>query len=183
VTDVPKMNTDRVAILRRGIRDVRARYDRLDRGRTATLRRARTADEVSLEGTYWRVGEALAHEHHGLAHVVLLFPYATQATNDRFSFGRYLRATIGNSDGAKLRFRRVLDSRDGTELDHRLRSMLRLAVVGRPLDWGILGTDILWFFAESDSVRRRWAQDFYAPTSHDASSKDSSVTPSLTTSP
>jgi CRISPR type I-E-associated protein CasB/Cse2 len=49
-------------------------------------------------------------------------------------------------------------------LDHRLRGILRLACgSGAPVDWGVLGVDILWFFAESGSVRRRWAQDFYAP--------------------
>ena len=41
---------------------------------------------------------------------------------------------------------------------------MRLACGNRdPVDWGVLGTDMLWFFAESGSVRRRWAQDFYAP--------------------
>ena len=41
-----------------------------------------------------------------------------------------------------------------------------------------LGTDILWFFAESGNVRRRWAQDFYAPTSAGAIGGDSLVSDS-----
>ena len=76
--------------------------------------------------------------------------------------------------GAALRFRRLLSCRDRErdELDHRLRGVLRLACADKaPVDWGVLGVDILWFFAESDSVRRRWAQDFYAPTSSDASQR------------
>jgi hypothetical protein len=57
-----------------------------------------------------------------------------------------------------------------------LRGILKLASGDHvPLDWGVLGTDILWFFAESDSVRRRWAQDFYAPTSWEASPRDASL--------
>jgi CRISPR type I-E-associated protein CasB/Cse2 len=81
-----------------------------------------------------------------------------------------LRTQLGDSDGATLRFRRLLDSRDPDDLDHRLRGIVRLAAGDHtPLDWGVFGTDILWFFAESDSVRRRWAQDFYAPTSREAS--------------
>ena len=69
-----------------------------------------------------------------------------------------------------LRFRRLLDSRDRDELDHRLRGILKLAAGDKtPVDWGVLGVDILWFFAESDMVRRRWAQDFYAPISREPS--------------
>jgi CRISPR type I-E-associated protein CasB/Cse2 len=153
--------------LREALRGLRRRYDQLDRGRTARLRRCRTADDVALEGAYWRIGETLAHAQWHLPHVVLLFPMAPHASSSgrRFSFGRYLRRQIGDSDGATLRFRRLLDSRDRDELDHRLRGILRLAAGDHaPVDWGVLGTDILWFFAESDGVRRRLAQDFYAPT-------------------
>ena len=129
-----------------------------------------SADEVALEGAYWRIGEALAHDQYHLPHVVLLFHLAPHATSEKFSFGRYLRKQIGDGDGASLRVRRLLDSRDRDELDHRLRGILKLAAGDKaPVDWGVLGTDILWFFAESDSVRRRWAQDFYAPTSREAS--------------
>ncbi len=146
------------------IRQVRARYDALDRGTTAPLRRCRTANEVALEGAYWRIGDPLARQQRHLSHVVLLFPNAPHATINRFSFGRFLRANLGKGDGAALRVRRLLDCRDRDELDHRLRGVLKLASANRaPVDWGVLGLDVLWFFAESDAVRRRWAQDFYAP--------------------
>jgi CRISPR type I-E-associated protein CasB/Cse2 len=47
-----------------------------------------------------------------------------------------------------------------------LRRVLRLACADKtPVDWGVLGVDILRFFADSDNVRRTWAQDFYAPIS------------------
>lgn len=163
------MNTrpmnDHASVLRDAIRGVRRRYDRLDRGRTAPLRRCRSADELALEATYWRIGEALAQQKRDLPHVVLLFPLALHAERANFSFGRYLRAQLGDGDGAVLRFRRLLDVRDRDELSHRLRGVLKLAAKeGAPVDWGVLGTDILWFFGETASVRRRWAQDFYAPT-------------------
>lgn len=170
MTDKQPEGDDPARALREALRAVRRRYDALERGKTAQIRRCRTADDIALEGSYWRIGEALAHTQWRLPHVVLLFPFAPQATNarERFSFGRHLRKHIGDSDGATLRFRRLLDSRDPDDLDHRLRGVLRLAAADRSsLDWGSLGTDILWFFAESDSVRRRWAQDFYAPTSRE----------------
>ena len=182
MTDTTDKN-DRASVLRDALRAVRRRYDQLERGNSAQIRRCRTADDVSLEGAYWRIGEALAHKQRQLPHVVLLFPLVPQASSPgrRFSFGRYLRTQLGDSDGATLRFRRLLDSRDRDDLDHRLRGILRLAAGDHaPLDWGVFGTDILWFFAESDSVRRRWAQDFYAPTSREASPR---MAPSSTATP
>ena len=166
MTEIQAATTRRAKDLVDAIRGVRARYDRLDRGQTAPLRRCRTADDVALEGAFWRIGEALAREQRHLSHVVLLFPVVPHITRDRFSFGRYLRAHLGERDSNALRFRRLLDSRDRDELDHRLRAILKLAAGdGSHVDWGILGKDMLWFFAESDDVRRRWAQDFYAPIS------------------
>lgn len=152
--------------LREQLRAVRGRYDALRRGDTAPLRRCRSASDLVLEPNFWKVGGTLARERRHLAHVVLQFPLAPQyrAKTPHFSFGRFLRRELGDNDGAKLRMRRVLASRDRDELDHRLRAILRLACAdGGAVDWGTLGTDILWFFAESDAVRRRWAQDFYAP--------------------
>jgi CRISPR type I-E-associated protein CasB/Cse2 len=163
VIDTP--TTSPAAELCTDIRAVRARYDKLSRGEVASLRRCRTADEVSIEGTYWRVGSSLAQRQSHLPHVVLLFPLAQQVAKEKFLLGRLLRNKLGDSAGAALRVRRLLDSRDRDDLDHRLRGILRLACADRtPVDWGVLGTDILWFFAESGAVRRRWAQDFYAPT-------------------
>jgi CRISPR type I-E-associated protein CasB/Cse2 len=150
------------------LRAVRARFDKLPRGDVAVLRRCRTADEIALEGDYWRIRGGLARD---ISHVVLLFPLAGQANREGFSFGRFLRHQLRGRDGkvspaATLRFRRLLDSRDKAELTHRLRGLLRLAcAAGAPVDWGALGSELVWFFAESGSVRRRWAQDFYAPTS------------------
>lgn len=148
------------------IRGVRRRYDQLDRGQTASIRRCRVADEIALERIYWQIGREVAQQQWHLTHVVLLFPLAPHATSAKFSFsfGRYLRKQIGDGDSMALRIRRLLDSRDRDELDHRLRSVLKLASGDKtPVDWGVLGTDILWFLADSDNVRRRWARDFYAP--------------------
>lgn len=152
------------------LRAVRRRYDELRRGDTAALRRCKTAAEIALEPVYWRLVPSPAQQPRDFTHVALLFPLAKQAGSARgaFSFGRFLRRRLGKGgnegDRGSLRFRRLLASSDRDELDHRLRGVLRLACAdGAGVDWGVLGTDILWFFAESDNVRRRWAQDFYAP--------------------
>ncbi len=150
------------------IRDIRARFDALDRGEVAHVRRSRSARELVLEPVYWRVVGDVSARHaeiaaHG-AHVVLLFPYAKHRAHPRFATGRYFRDHLGDGDGAALRFRRLLACESREELDHRMRGVLRLvAGEGAPVDWGVLGRDLLWFFAESNRVRRDWAQDFYAP--------------------
>lgn len=160
--------TSTTTTLRDEIRSVREQYDRLPRGLTATLRRCHTEDDVALEGVYWRIGGSLAHRRRPFATVVLLFPLAPHRTKDSFAFGRHLRAHLGDSDSAALRFRRLLDCRSQDELAHRLRGVLKLASRDRaPVDWGVLGSDILSFFHESNFVRRRWAQDFYAPISRE----------------
>lgn len=164
MTETQPERGGRVSTLKNAIRGARARYDQLTRGQTAPLRRCRSADEVALEGAFWRVAGALGREERHLAQVVLLFPLAPQSPSEKFSFGRYLRNELPGGDGASLRFRRLLDSRDWDELSHRLRGILKLASRNAAgVEWGALGLDILWFFAESDNVRRRWAQDFYAP--------------------
>jgi CRISPR type I-E-associated protein CasB/Cse2 len=163
--------TSFLAQLSTDLRAARARYDKLPRGDIASLRRCRAADEIALEGVYWRLGSPLAQQQLYLPHVVLHFPLAAQRAKEGFSFGRFLNRQLGDSDGAALRFRRLLDSRDRDDLDHRLRGILRLACADRsPVDWGLLGVDILWFFSESGAVRRRWAQDFYAPTTSHSNS-------------
>jgi CRISPR type I-E-associated protein CasB/Cse2 len=159
------------------LRAMRARYDKLPRGDSAPLRRCRTAHDVEMEGVFWRIVGA-TKPIPNLAHVALLFPLAPQRSSAAFSFGRFLRGKIGDSSGAALRFRRLLDSRDRDDLDHRLRGMLRLACAdGTAVDWGALGTDILWFFGERGSVRRRWAQDFYAPGPRQAPQTTTATTP------
>lgn len=146
------------------IRAVRARYDALERGQVAQLRRCRTAGELVLEPVYWRVAGDAPKTVTNLPHVVLLFPFAGHRSNAKFSFGWFLHERLGDQAGAALRFRRMISVESRDELDHRLRAILRLtAASGVPVDWGILGRDLLWFFAESDATRRRWAQDFYAP--------------------
>lgn len=157
-------DSDHSTALIDALRAVRRKYDLLDRGTTAPIRRCRTADEVALEGAFWRIGGDIAHQQRAVASVVLHFPIVPHRDRANFSFGGYLHARIAKSASGTLRFRRLLDSRDRDELDHRLRGILRLAASDRsPVDWGVLGRDILWFFGEGGHVRRRWAQEFYAP--------------------
>lgn len=161
----PDSKTSPADGLRERLRAVRQRFDQLQPGGKASLRRCHTASEVALERAYWQVAGPAADETH-LPHVVLLFPLGAHRSASRFSFGQFLRGRLGDEEGAALRIRRLLASRDRDELDHRLRAMLRLAdAANHPVDWGSLGLDVLWFFAQSDAVRRRWAQDFYAPSS------------------
>jgi CRISPR type I-E-associated protein CasB/Cse2 len=157
--------TNRASQLCASLRSLRRAYDALPRGDVAVLRRCRTSDDVAVEGAFWRIARSVTPRQAHLAHVVLLFPFAGHSEREGFSFGRLLHRELGDDAGAALRFRRVVESRDRDELDHRLRGLLRLACGGgAPVDWGVLGVDILWFFAESGAVRRRWAQDFYAPS-------------------
>ncbi|MFZ5889557.1 MAG: type I-E CRISPR-associated protein Cse2/CasB [Myxococcota bacterium] len=150
--------------LRDEIREVRRRYDQLGRAARAALRRCRTADEIALADNYWKIGRELANAEPRLRHVVLLFPEASHVTQERFSFGRFLRKELSERRSVAPRLRRVLDSRDREELCDRLRGLLRrAAALGAPVDWGVLGADIACFFSEGDHVRRCWAQDFYAP--------------------
>src|SRR5690606_18801849 len=107
MTDITSTTQD----LRAEIRLTRRTFDQLPRGLTATLRRCHTEDDVVLEGVYWRIGASLAHRRKHFAAVVLLFPLAPHTTKESFSFGRYLRAHLGDSDSAALRFRRLLDCR------------------------------------------------------------------------
>lgn len=162
--------------LRDEVRAVRRRYDALKRGETAPLRRCHSAADASLEAVYWRIGEKLAQQRADLAHVAVLFPLAQQAKPSArpFTFGQFLRRKLGDGDGAALRFRRLVSSADRDELVHRLRGVLRLACADKtPIDWGVLGADILRF---GDHVRRAWAQDFYAPLARqDAGATSTSV--------
>jgi CRISPR type I-E-associated protein CasB/Cse2 len=153
------------------LREVRAAYDRLDRGAVAQIRRCKHASELELEAIYWRLAAAFQAHYPALvrrlANVVLLFPYARHRDRKYFSMGRFLSRSLGERAGAELRFRRVLAAEDADDLAHRLRGLLRLSeATSNPVDWGVLGRDMLWFFAESDATRRRWAQDFYAPLPH-----------------
>ena len=152
------------------LREIRRRYDSLSRGRRAAIRHSKTVEDLVLDPVYWHVAGALTHTRRDLPHVVLLFPYAAQGRQRtrQFSFGRFLAQRLGDTEGAALRFRRIMASSDPDDLDHRLRGVLRLACGdGAAIDWAVLGADILGFFHEGRHVRRRWAQDFYAPIASD----------------
>jgi len=152
--------------LAEAIRGCRARYDRMRRAQRAQLqRKGHEAKVLRWEGLYWNlIGETLSEEPH-LVHVVFLFPHAEQrrAKVGRFSFGQYLRTADSPSEHAMRRILSIQSSDDVNRdaLDRQLRASLTR--VARPLDWGEFGVDVLWFFAESGRVRRRWAEDFYAP--------------------
>lgn len=151
------------------IREVRRRFDDSPRGDTASIRRCKAEEDVALDGTFWRIGGDLARTSARwqvrLSHVVLLFPLARQRAHEKFSFGRFLNRHLGDSDAARIRFRRLMESRDPDELVHRMRAMLRLSCgqSDAPVDWGNLGFELMNFFSEGGHVRRGWAQDFYAP--------------------
>lgn len=75
----------------------------------------------------------------------------------------------GNMSSTERRFLALLDS-DRDQLPYRLRQMLLMVTRGQnavsaPLDWAQLLRD-LWYWRddEGDSVRQRWAQQFYEPS-------------------
>jgi CRISPR type I-E-associated protein CasB/Cse2 len=147
------------------IRRMRLAYDReLSPGDRATLKRCRDADDIVLEGAFWRIASAAPPEARSrLATVVACFPAATQLRRpEGFQVGRFLRNQLHPgvrtvSPAKAVRFRQLVQARDLDELGHRLRKLLVHA--GAPVDWGVLGRDVFFW---SDNVRRRWAQDFYS---------------------
>lgn len=151
------------------LRLVRRTYDALGPGEQAILRRCRTADEVLLEGAFWRVVRSATPEVRSrLAPVVACFPGAKQlrAANGGFRTGTFLRRLVPAKSTLRaqdsLRFRQLVECRDRDELVHRLRRVL--THLAAPVDWGVLGPDIYYW---GDGVRRRWTQDFYAPLKHE----------------
>lgn len=155
---------DRSAV-QQALRTIRTSYDRLGRRQRVALERRRTAADLACEEAYWRIGGEFAQQVTELSHVVFLFSTTRHATREHFSFGRHVRAHLGDSHAAAARFRRVLDARNRVELDGCMDGLLRRAARhGGAVDWGTLGADLLEFFDENAVVRRRWAQDFFAPT-------------------
>lgn len=152
-------------LMKEKIREVRRRFDALPPGDRARLRRSRSAGEIALEGSYWRIAEG-AHRS-ALPGVVLLFAEApqTRRLGITFAFGRFLKARLSSGEeGRDLRFRRVIASADRDELYHRMRGILRLASGGdAPVDWGELGLDLINFFP-GEHVRRAWTEAYFAPT-------------------
>jgi CRISPR type I-E-associated protein CasB/Cse2 len=165
------MSSDRDEVVAQ-IRAVRKRYDdTLSDGDRARLRRAKSIDEVALEGAYWRIAEGASEVHpRTLQGLVMLFGLAPQRSTVGFALGRFLRERlVSGEEGKDLRFRRLI-ARDRDELVHRLRGVLRLACGGDvPVDWGALGADLHFW---SDRVRREWAQSFYAPSKQVAAQAD-----------
>lgn len=163
------------------VRALRERYDGLPAGARAALRRLGAADDLLLEGVFWRlVGEAKIPEadRARMAHVVACFDSANHVARAE-PFGRWLRRTV--FDGVKdadlptraVRVRRLLAARDRNELVHQLRRLVRhgFQKTRRGVDWAALGADILWW---GDGVRRRWAQDFFAPIRDESASTENS---------
>ncbi len=148
------------------ISKVRARYDALEPGAKATLRRCSTANELSAEGVFWRLVDDAGvpeGERWRMAHVVACFDAAGAGGE---SFASWLRRTayhdVKSADlpTRAVRVRRLLASRDRDELVHQLRKLLKhgFQASRRGVDWGSLGADIMFW---GDRVRRNWAQDFF----------------------
>jgi CRISPR type I-E-associated protein CasB/Cse2 len=149
------------------VRAVRKAYDNLSPGEQAQIRRCREANEVLLEAAFWRVVRpSPADARPRLAYVVACFPAADQTRRIAdFTLGGFLRRTLYPrrlKAGEAIRFRQLVLARDRDESLHRLRRLLVHA--DRPVDWGVIGIDLFYL---GDIVRRRWAQDFYAPLKED----------------
>jgi len=147
------------------LRAARSIYDLLSPGERSVLRRCKSADDVLLEGAFWRLVEHVPRdERRAFAPVVSLFPVApqTRRMNVPFRLGTHLRRLVSGKKTIRsqdaLRFRQLVQSEDREEVVHRLRRLL--TQVDGPVDWGVVGTDVIYW---SDVVRRRWTQDFFAP--------------------
>lgn len=146
------------------VRAARRSYDALRPGDRAVLRRCRDAEEIAMEGAFWRVVRAAPEGARSrLAEVVACFPAAEQLKRtEQFSPGAHFRRALYGSkheitDARALRFRQLLLARDRADLVHRLRRLLVFA--DAPVDWGVLGRDVFFW---GDRVRRQWAQEFYS---------------------
>lgn len=155
---------------------LRARYDALPPGAKATLRRCGTANELRVEGVYWRLIDDAAvpsAARSNMAYVVGCFDTAESGSE---SFARWLRRTAygdvksGDLPARSVRFRRLLAASHGDELVHHLRALLRQGFQksSRGVNWSELGADIFFF---GDAVRRRWAEQFFTGSTTAANSE------------
>ena len=147
------------------IRTVRRAYDGLPKGEKAVLKRCRSGGEIQLEGGFWRIASLAPPLFRArLSHVVACFPAADQLQRVQgFRVGSFLRNALYGAKrtlkpGEAVVFRRLLAADQMEDLVHYLRRALTHA--GRPVDWGVLGRDVVFW---GDFVRRKWAQDFYSP--------------------
>ena len=141
-------------------RQLRTNYDRLSNGDKAVLRRCQSVDDVLLEGAFWRstagISPGSVAPLRWLAQLVLLFGTAEQLRTRQspFRFGRFL-ARHGIKE---IRIRQLIHCRDPDELTARTGRLLRH--VEAPVEWGVLGRDLRYFFS-SDQARQRWTQDYF----------------------
>jgi CRISPR type I-E-associated protein CasB/Cse2 len=164
------MNSTRDEVMTQ-IRAVRSEYDQgLSPGDRAVLRRCREPTELLLEGAFWRLASRFGDDRARprLAVVVFLFSACDAARAEGKGFGRYLNRHLSRgkklSPGATLRFRRLVAAPDLDALATRLRRLL--VSLQAPLDWGVLGYDLMQWqrsTVSAEAVLRQWAQDFYAP--------------------
>lgn len=157
------------------LRQLRSVYDddaRFGRGYRAVLRRAGTSEELLAEGAYWYLVSAAQvpqELRYRVAPVVLCFPAAVMIEDKNFSLGRWLRRSIyedvadADLPQRAVRFRRLLAVGPGERehLVHHLRKLIQHGATksNAGIDWGVVGADILGW---GESVRRRWAADFFA---------------------
>lgn len=138
---------------------IRNRYDNLHNRQISAIKRCHVTEDLKLESSYY----TLIREFKGdLSGVVILFPYASQVIDaSNFYFGSYLKNNLANlsEDSKERRFRQLVDSQDKDQLTHRLRGLLKIS--DSPVDWGVLGSDILRFFWQGGSVKKSWAEGFY----------------------
>jgi CRISPR type I-E-associated protein CasB/Cse2 len=158
--------------LEAGFARLRSDYDELRKrrpGDQAVLRRCRDGDAVQLEGVFWRlVGQSRFPDKlpkSSIAMVVSAFPGAEHRLQRGFRFGRFMADLLDpqhDGDASRsLRFRELVRADDTTELCRRLRRLLRRAE--GPVDWGVLGADIVQFDHPNSFIQRKWIQDFFSP--------------------
>lgn len=165
-------------------RQLRAAWDALKErspGEAATLRRCATANDLHLEGAYWRLVSVLPDNLRAKAAVtVLCFPACAARTDQGFRLGSFLRdALIGDKRGGEknpLRFRQLLACRTPEELAHRLPRLLKH--LNLAVDWGVVFRDLTAWAGSEDArerVSRRWARDFYTADANEPDADDATT--------
>jgi len=145
------------------IREIRDQWDDLAESERQSLMRCFDAQAILNDRTFWKIAASVPDAHRlRIAHLVACFPAAEQLADPTgFKPGAFLREALhpgrDRVEPAEAnRYRQLVQARDVDELVPRLKKILGAA--DRPVDWGVLGRDML---AWSDKVRKVWDRDFF----------------------
>jgi CRISPR system Cascade subunit CasB len=136
----------------------------------AVLKRCDSIEAVTRTAAYQRIYQAMRSQHEGedwkpwqLDRLAMVVGLAAQVKRGGRTLAFEMNKRAAGSDRpvvSELRFRRLLESPDNDSLFVALRRVLPL--VKDQLDLGHFACDL---FTWSDSIKKRWAYDYYNPSS------------------